>query len=174
MICTRRRLHLCATLLVCNLIFIWGNSLLPGEISGAISQWVKDMISGLFPGDSDPQGGHGLLRKLAHFTEFTGLGMCLCWLISMLGKRPWYSLIGGFLAACVDETIQRFVPDRGPSLRDVLIDTSGVILGVILLLTGHAMIQAKRKKRRNVTNEKTDFPDAGADNAGCRCSGLRR
>ena len=166
MICNRRRLNLCRTLLVLNLVFIWGNSLLPGEISGAISQWVKDLISCLFPGGSDPQEGHGLLRKLAHFTEFTGLGMCLCWMISMLGKRPWLSLIGGFLVACVDETIQRFVPDRGPSFRDVMIDTSGVALGVILLLCGYAIVQAKRKKRRETNNEKTDVSDSGADDAG--------
>lgn len=172
MIRTRRRLHLCQALLALNLIFIWGNSLLPGEISGAISQWVRDLISTFFPGGSDPQEGHGLLRKLAHFTEFTSLGMCLCWMISMLGKRPWLSLIGGFLVACVDETIQRFIPDRGPSLRDVMIDTSGVALGVILLLGGYAILQAKREKRRKTNNEKTDVTDSCTDDAGHRDSRL--
>ena len=146
MIRTRARLRLCVTLLVVNLLFIWGNSLMPGEISGAISQWVKDLIFGLFPGGSDPQEGHGLLRKLAHFTEFTSLGMCLCWMIAMLGKRPWLSLIGGFLVACVDETIQHFIPDRGPSFRDVMIDTSGVVLGIGLLLAGYAISQKRKQK----------------------------
>lgn len=146
MIRTKGRMRLCVTLLALNLVFIWGNSLMPGEVSGAISQWVKDLISSLFPGGSDPQEGHGLLRKLAHFTEFACLGFCLCWLVSMLGKRPWLSFVCGFLVACVDETIQRFIPDRGPSFRDVMIDTSGVVLGIVLLLAGYAIYQKRKQK----------------------------
>jgi VanZ family protein len=42
----------------------------------------------------------------------------------------------GMAAAVVDETIQLFTPDRGPSLKDVWIDTSGVITGVMLLILG--------------------------------------
>ena len=34
---TKRRMTLCAVLLLCNLAFIWGNSLLPAEVSGQIS-----------------------------------------------------------------------------------------------------------------------------------------
>ena len=146
MIRTKGRLRLCVTLLVLNLMFIWGNSLLPGELSGAFSQWVKDLLSGLFPGGSDPQEGHGLLRKLAHFTEFACLGALLTWLFFMLG-RPWIlALPGAFLVACGDETIQRFVPDRGPSFRDVLIDTSGAVVGMILLLVGYTGLRRWKKQ----------------------------
>ena len=45
MICTDKRLRLCTALLIANLVFIWGNSLLPGEISGAFSDWVKSVLS---------------------------------------------------------------------------------------------------------------------------------
>ena len=34
---TKRRMTLCTVLLICNLVFIWGNSLLPAEVSGQIS-----------------------------------------------------------------------------------------------------------------------------------------
>ena len=127
---TNTRLRLCIALLILNLMFIWGNSLLPGEISGAFSRWVKELL-GIAPGD--PHTGHGLLRKLAHFTEFACLGLCLQWLHSMLQKPMWRSLCWGVGAACADECIQMFVPDRGPAVKDVLIDTSGVCLGVCLL-----------------------------------------
>lgn len=40
MIRTDKRLRLCVTLLVLILVFIWGNSLMPGEVSQAISNWV--------------------------------------------------------------------------------------------------------------------------------------
>lgn len=146
MIRTEKRLRLCYTLLLCNLCFIWGNSLLPGEISGAFSDWVKEILAMLLPGGEDVPGGGGLLRKLAHFTEFAALGMCLTWLHGMLRKPKYYALLLGAGAACVDETIQRFVPDRGPSLKDVGIDTCGVLTGMILLLIGHYLITEKRSK----------------------------
>ncbi len=145
MIRTQRRLRLGWTLLVLNLIVIWGNSLLPGSISGALSDFARELIRMLLP-DAFPgapgQGGT-LIRKLAHFTEFACLGACLCWLLGMLGKKPAFAALPGVLAACVDETIQAFTPDRNPSLVDVGIDTAGVLAGMSLLLLGHHILKKK-------------------------------
>ena len=49
MICTKNRLRLCAALLIANLAFIWGNSMLPGEVSGAFSDWVKSLLLPILP-----------------------------------------------------------------------------------------------------------------------------
>lgn len=150
MIRTEKRIRLCQTLLVLNLILIWGNSLLPGDVSGAISDAVKALLMPIvelfFPGSGSAEGGGGLLRKVAHFTEFTCLGLCLSWLMAMLQKHKALPLLFGFLTACVDETIQSFVPGRNPSPVDVAIDTSGVLTGMILLLTGY-YIYTKRKNK---------------------------
>ena len=147
MIRTEKRLRLCAALIVVNLCFIWGNSLLPGEISGAISDAVKNVIrwclSFLNLSSSDGGGG-GLIRKVAHFTEFACLGGLFTWLFSMLRRPAWLALGCGFLAACVDETIQIFVPDRGPAFTDVLIDTSGVLCGILLLMVAIRLRQGKK------------------------------
>ena len=75
MLRNRKRMAVCITLLCVNLCFIWGNSLLPGEISGAISGWLRELLLGAAP--EGPDVGHGLLRKLAHFTEFACLGALL-------------------------------------------------------------------------------------------------
>ena len=84
---TKRRMATCYGLLVFLLAFIWGNSLMPGRISGAFSNWLKQVLTDLFPflfsGMSESTGG-GLLRKIAHFSEFTALGACSCWLYAML------------------------------------------------------------------------------------------
>lgn len=146
MIRTRKRMAVCLTLLILNLLFIWGNSLMPGEVSKAISAWVKDLLFHIVPGEGYPQAGHGLLRKIAHFMEFSCLGTILCWLVSMLGKKPWHSLIYSILAACADEGIQCFVPERGPGIRDVLIDTAGAALGMLILLAGHAVYKRRKQK----------------------------
>ena len=129
-----KQLRLAAALLIANLILIWGNSLLPGEISRAISSFVRDLFDWSVSGDITPDQGHGLLRKLAHFTEFASLGMILTWIMILLERPHPLALAVGFAAACIDETIQIFVPDRGPAFTDVLIDTSGVLTGLLLLL----------------------------------------
>ena len=143
---TDKRMRLCTTLLVCNLIFIWGNSLLPGEISGAFSDWVKSLLAQLLPMGPDDGSGGGLLRKVAHFTEFTALGMLLAWLHGMLQKGKLQPFLWGILAASVDETIQCFVPDRGPGIKDVCIDSAGVLTGIILLWTGYHFVKKRSLK----------------------------
>ena len=135
MIATAKRLRLSKWLICLILCFIWGNSLLPGEISGKLSDWVKSILAMLLPEEvPGVTSGGGLLRKIAHFTEFACLGTALAWRSGMLEKRKILALAWGFGAACVDETIQLFVPDRGPAVRDVLIDTCGVLAGILLLL----------------------------------------
>ena len=150
MIATKRRLRLSVWLIAALLCFIWGNSLLPGEISGRISDAVKNMLAFLLPGDvPGVTTGGGLLRKIVHFTEFAALGCCLCWRFGMLEKRKILALVYSFGAACLDETIQLFVPDRGPAIRDVAIDTCGAAVGIVLLLLVHTIInhikQSKEK-----------------------------
>ena len=138
MIATERRLRLSKWLIALLLCFIWGNSLLPGQASEAFSLWVKSLLDGLLP-PAGPDQGDGLLRKFAHFAEFAALGFCLTWRFGMLEKRKILALVFGFCAACVDETIQGFVPDRGPGLKDVAIDTCGAAAGIAVLLLGYTI-----------------------------------
>lgn len=157
MIRSSNRLRLCVALICVNLAFIWGNSLLPGHISGAISELVKDGLTQLlswFSPQSRPHGpGGGLLRKLAHLTEFACLGMLLRWLAGMLRQKKWeqllYPLAGGMLAAGIDETIQCFVPNRGPAIKDVGIDTLGVLLGIVII----SLIQSFKNKKSKYLEE---------------------
>lgn len=143
MISDDKRLRRAYLLLILNLAVIWGNSLLPGEVSGAISGFVRDLIAMILPGEGAPGQGHGLLRKLAHFTEFACLGVILGWIMNRK-NRPWWIALGlGSLAACVDETIQIFVPERGPAVTDVMIDTSGVLTGILLL---HTVLRLRKRK----------------------------
>ena len=147
MIRTDKRLRLCTVLLLCNLIFIWGNSLLPGEISGAISDWVKAILETLFGSTGEDTPGGLPIRKLAHFTEFACLGALLFWRFGMLRRPKALAFCLGAAAACIDEGIQLFVPGRGPGIRDVGIDCGGVLTGMIFLYLGHTYFQRKRKNK---------------------------
>lgn len=76
-----------------------------------------------------------IIRKAAHFTEYFILYYLLFNALSQsLNRRRSLikALIITFLYACSDEFHQIFVKDRGPSIRDVMIDTSGGMMGFLL------------------------------------------
>jgi len=142
------RKRIVAALIAANLILIWGNSLLPGELSGKISACVTELIGkmlGISPGES--MAGHGLLRKLAHFSEFACLGLLLTLRLGMDGQQGrnliCQTLLGSLAAACVDETIQIFVNGRGSSLIDVWIDAGGAAVGMMAMLIGYYVSKKK-------------------------------
>ena len=132
---------------VLTLAFIWGNSLMPGTVSGAFSDWVGQVLARIFGGVSLPEMGHGTLRKLAHGTEYLILGVELWLFLRHMLSRDW-SLVGlcGVAAALVDETIQLFVPGRCGAVADVWIDLGGFSAGC-LICAGALAIRQRRRKR---------------------------
>ncbi len=120
-------------LVALTLMFIWGNSLMPGTISGAISDWFGSVLSHIFGGQVDTAHSHGVLRKLAHGTEYLVLGVELYLLLSP--GKPWTALaLSGVVTALTDETIQLFVPERCGQIKDVWIDLGGFTIGVLFCL----------------------------------------
>ena len=94
-----------------------------------------------------------VIRKLAHFSEYTFLGILLMSLMSTYNLKQTNKFIIsigiGFLYACSDEFHQLFVPGRTAKFTDVLIDTSGVIAGSILIFIAILIIKkiiVKNKK----------------------------
>lgn len=147
----KRHVILCGVAVCINIAFIWGNSLLPAHISSAISTFVRDVIAMLFPGDglqNDPSAGHGILRKIAHGLEFCALGALMCTFLHLIKKAVLFSLPLGILVGSIDECIQRFVPGRGPHIRDVFIDTLGVIAGIGVFTI--VLTICKRKLQQNM------------------------
>ncbi len=78
---------------------------------------------------------HFLVRKSAHFCSYGFLGALafFSWRATLPALPRWtlrWSLLGlltAMTAGACDEFHQIFVPSRGPSVRDVLIDTVGAI-----------------------------------------------
>ena len=132
-------------LVVLTLAFIWCNSLMPGAISGAISDWFGAVLSHIFGGQVDTVHGRGVLRKLAHGTEYLVLGVELCLLL--IPEKPWTALaLSGVLAALTDETIQLFVTERCGQIKDVWIDLGGFTVGVLVCLLVRFLYRRKMAK----------------------------
>ena len=56
----------------------------------------------------------------------------------------WQPFAGAALVACMDETIQRFVPGRSGQLKDVALDCAGALVAV-LLLWGVCKLRERRR-----------------------------
>lgn len=145
----RKHLTACCLLIVLNLAFIWGNSMQSARVSSGISMGLLGRLPVFLAMFGEL--AEFILRKLAHFSEFACLGLLLARASVLAGERGLHRfsmpLLLGTLAACVDETIQMFVEGRDSSLRDVWIDTAGVVTG-ILVLTVLVYLLSLRTKRK--------------------------
>lgn len=78
------------------------------------------------------------IRKLAHFTEYTCMGILvyLIWSPWMRRGKWLYLLIlvWVFISGALDEFHQLFVPERWGSFTDVCLDTCGGAFGLLLCI----------------------------------------
>ena len=127
-------------LVILMLAFIWCNSLLPGELSLKQSEGVLKLIEPLVNAVTRVLNAAGydvdehlVVRKMAHFAEFAVLGALMFLLFVKPDGRSRYLLPAGLClaAAGVDEGIQIFAVERGPALRDVLLDFCGSSVGIL-------------------------------------------
>lgn len=79
---------------------------------------------------------HYYVRKLAHFTEYVILAISVAFPLYVYGMRGIWLMIfaGGFCVgfACLDEYRQSFSLGRTPSKKDVMIDSLGVFVGILI------------------------------------------
>jgi len=80
----------------------------------------------------------GVIRKIAHLSIYTVVGILLMGLISTYeikeSNRIIISFIIGALYSCTDEIHQAFIPNRSAQITDVIIDSIGVMLGILCVL----------------------------------------
>ena len=101
------------------------------------------------------------LRKSAHFAVFGMLGVLLYITISLYPnairlQKIVLPLSLGILYACIDELHQYFVPGRACQIRDVCIDTAGVLAGVLLVLGIGWMYRRHRGKKQTAAVQTTN------------------
>lgn len=86
---------------------------------------------------------HHFVRKTAHFTVYGFLSLVayFSWRTTLPRRSGWafiwslLALLVTLVAASGDEFHQRFVPSRGPSVYDVMLDMMGAMFVQILLAT---------------------------------------
>ena len=140
-----------ALLTVLLIVFIWGNSCLSREDSGAQSGRITQFLrSVLDPREQIPEENfHHFVRKTAHFLEFSVLGFLVarfCAVVgSMINKRlVSLPILMVLLVAVLDEYIQ-FFADRGSAVTDVMLDFMGGLTGLGVGLFCTILINGRKK-----------------------------
>ena len=125
-----------ALLLVLTLCFIWGNSLLDREDSAEVSGDLMDRFGALFRLLGLDTEDDRWLRKTAHFSEFSVLGAELAALFFLNRGRSLQSganaAFAALLTALSDEGMQ-YLSLRAPEVKDVALDFSGALFGILLI-----------------------------------------
>lgn len=137
------------------LAFIFSNSLRNGEESMNQSSFFVTLFQTIFdPNKNMPiDDVTYVVRKLAHFSEFFGLGLTASMFFYHLGKEtnkrnyilPHFVCL---LSAATDEFIQNFT-GRTSSGVDVMIDFSGSALAITIVIIAILLIEKSMAKKQN-------------------------
>lgn len=126
--------------------FIFSNSMKIASVSSVSSGRVLQLLQALLrrlgmPGLAQRLTMH-IVRKMAHFCEYTLEGFLLMLCMRVYSRRPLrhitVPMLAGVLTALTDETIQLFSQGRSSQVTDVWLDSAGVLAGILaaLLLMG--------------------------------------
>ena len=143
-------------LLIFGLLIVFGIfcfSAQTGEESGNISQnFTEKFLSFFGLRDADVNKTEHILRKCAHVLEYAFLGAVLYALALCIPKiqknvclPPLLSFGVSVVYAVTDEIHQMFIPGRGPSVRDVLLDGLGALIGILAVMSVRFFVSRKRK-----------------------------
>lgn len=148
----KRSITVLSVIIALTLAFIWLHSCMDMEDSAEESGFVYDVLCPffeLFMGKGNVT--EHFIRKLAHFTEFFGLGLELMLLMKLvMGKTEWKFVLNawtlGTFCALIDETIQLF-SGRGSQIQDIWLDSAGCFTGVMIML-GIILITGRKRKEK--------------------------
>lgn len=91
-----------------------------------------------------------IIRKLAHFTIYTIAGMNIYGFVNTFDMKKknkiLVTLLVGIIYAISDEIHQMFSGDRTPAIRDVVIDSCGVLFGICMFLAINKIIKIRKNK----------------------------
>lgn len=145
------------------LVFWIGVIIFLGSGQGSMSRtslFIRPLLEFLFPAASEEtlQLYHGVIRKLAHFTEYGILAILALRAFSNIAARFVrdhffaFSLLLVLIVAAIDEYQQSFQPTRTSSPYDVLIDVAGGAAVILLVWT----VSALRHRKPDLSVRKND------------------
>lgn len=124
------------------------------DLSGGITEWVNEVVEQVAPDAEFKMDEISFfVRKNAHFFAYMLLAILSLNAVRRSWSRGWMSMGVAFiisvLYAISDEVHQLFVPGRSGQVSDVLLDSIGALVGIVL----YAGISHWSGKKRKLKNE---------------------
>ena len=109
------------------------------QLSGGITKTILNLFNVLEGKTIEQQSQiETIVRKLAHYSIYTIGGILIISHVNLYkisaNKKVIVSQLIGTLYAATDEIHQLFVPGRSGEIRDVCLDSLGVITGIVIIL----------------------------------------
>lgn len=122
-------------------------------VSTGFTKWLLDTLLGTYP-EQTLLLLNNVMRKLAHFTIYAFLGVCLTGVYQHQHRHSKFALavLTSAVYAALDEFHQSFVPGRGPQVTDVLLDTAGAATGA-LVMAGALLLLGRNYQKKAKDNE---------------------
>ncbi len=137
---------------------IFSFSLKDAEESSQQSDWVADKLSEIVEAVEETVNTKINIRKAAHFCEYALLGAetsFLCLLAENNKKKKWlFFLVFGIVIASLDEAIQNFAPGRDSAVKDVFIDMSGYVMGLLFVMCIYFAVSKIKEKYAKHTQDR--------------------
>ncbi|MCH1967185.1 VanZ family protein [Paraclostridium sordellii] len=89
-----------------------------------------------------------LIRKSAHMFLYFMLSILIYMVFKNINNKKayLYSIIGCFIYACTDEIHQLFIIGRSGEFKDVLVDTLGATIGLLLVFMINKILNLRKSK----------------------------
>ena len=153
-----------AVLIIAVMVIIFVLSAQDGNDSGGTSGGVTEFVLFLLGIDADSMSPEAFtkteafIRSAAHFSEYALLAFLAAFLLSTYKQKRvltlGFSVAFASFYAVTDEIHQIFVPGRAAQLSDWLVDTSGALLGSLLVLLILAIADAAKNRKPKKKNKK--------------------
>lgn len=123
--------------------------------SAEVAGFLLTLFSKIIPSANVavPEGFIHLLRSLAHFILYLGLGFLtfLMFTCYKKAKAYYYAATTCFLFSLTDEFHQFFVPGRSAQLIDIIVDFAGAISGILIYtLFLKLIVKIRRKFKKGI------------------------
>ena len=154
---------LTALLIIVNMFFIFHFSAEKASVSKVTSKNVTEKMLNVtvkdFKAKPEPvkkdmiKTTDSKIRTLAHFSEYTALGFLVALHLSLYKlskiKNALLSFAGCAMYSVIDEIHQIYVPGRSFQLSDILTDSAGSLLGILIILS--IIVISKKLFNKNKT-----------------------
>lgn len=157
-----KSLSMIAAILLMILIFYFSQqpATISSNLSTSITERIIEAIEKIVPmGNVPVETIHHIVRKNAHFFLYFFLGIFVLLALKKVGvngyKKVWLAFLICVIYAVSDEVHQLFVNGRSARIMDVLIDSTGAAIGIIIASIIDWKVQSRLTRAKQTPSKGT-------------------